>query len=204
MCESRQSLVQRPLPRRAVEEFMNLLQANLPLARRTPNLLLHCGAQSVQREDLAEVRTPAPTSTWQPIPHHQLIRTVQQTLESTNLTIGAQAHSLTHDGMRYFGLMEICGDHTCADYCWVLGLRNSHDKTFPAGIVAGVPRSLSVTTSASLAKSNLLANTRALSIATCHNWSRGPLGKCSRSGMIKICGSPHTRRRQSMSARLTT
>ena len=23
------------------------------------------------------------------------------------------------------------------DYCWVLGLRNSHDKTFPAGIVAG-------------------------------------------------------------------
>ncbi len=23
------------------------------------------------------------------------------------------------------------------DYCWVLGVRNSHDKTFPAGIVAG-------------------------------------------------------------------
>jgi hypothetical protein len=116
---------------------MNLHQANVPVVRRTPNLILHCGAQAVQREDVSEVRTPAPTSTWQPIPHHQLISTVQQTLESTNLTIGGQAHSLTHDGMRYFGLMEIYGEQTSTDYCWVLGLRNSHDKTFPAGIVAG-------------------------------------------------------------------
>jgi len=48
-----------------------------------------------------------------------------------------QAHSLTHDGHRYFGLMEITSRKTRDDYCWVLGLRNSHDKTFPAGIVAG-------------------------------------------------------------------
>jgi hypothetical protein len=33
--------------------------------------------------------------------------------------------------------MEIHGDNHSNDYCWVLGLRNSHDKTFPAGIVAG-------------------------------------------------------------------
>jgi molybdate-binding protein len=33
--------------------------------------------------------------------------------------------------------MEIHGRKTSEDYCWVLGLRNSHDKMFPAGIVAG-------------------------------------------------------------------
>jgi hypothetical protein len=33
--------------------------------------------------------------------------------------------------------MEVRRDASSADYCWVLGLRNSHDKTFPAGIVAG-------------------------------------------------------------------
>jgi hypothetical protein len=33
--------------------------------------------------------------------------------------------------------MEIHARKTSPDYCWVLGLRNSHDKTFPAGIVAG-------------------------------------------------------------------
>jgi hypothetical protein len=39
--------------------------------------------------------------------------------------------------MRYFGLMEIHAQKANDDYCWVLGLRNSHDKQFPAGIVAG-------------------------------------------------------------------
>jgi hypothetical protein len=33
--------------------------------------------------------------------------------------------------------MEIQRRETDQDYCWVLGLRNSHDKTFPAGIVVG-------------------------------------------------------------------
>lgn len=106
--------------------------------RRHPNLILHCGAAAVELDQVARVITPRPTSTWHPIPHHQLIETVQCTLAATNLKIGGQAHSLTHDGSRYFGIMEIIqGRESSADYCWVLGLRNSHDKTFPAGIVAG-------------------------------------------------------------------
>lgn len=105
--------------------------------RRSPNLLLHCGAQAVELDQVAAVKTPGATETWQPIPHDHLIRTVQRTLAATNLTIGTQAHSLSHDGLRYFGLMEIQNHRTSSDYCLVLGLRNSHDKTFPAGIVAG-------------------------------------------------------------------
>lgn len=54
------------------------------------------------------------------------------------MKVGSQAHSLTHDGMRYFGLMQIHNrEAESHDYCWVVGLRNSHDKTFPAGLVAG-------------------------------------------------------------------
>ena len=111
--------------------------APITLQRRTPNLLLHCGAHHVDLQEVREVPTPRPTSTWCPIPHHQLISTVQETLQTTRLRIGTQAHSLTHDGMRYFGLMEIHAQKAGDDYCWVLGLRNSHDKQFPAGIVAG-------------------------------------------------------------------
>jgi len=117
--------------------MVQLLQPAPIQRRHTPNLILHCGATAVDLDQVSSVKTPRPTSTWQPIPHHQLIQTVQRTLATTNLTIGTQAHSLTHDGSRYFGLMEIHGRKTSADYCWVLGLRNSHDKTFPAGIVAG-------------------------------------------------------------------
>jgi hypothetical protein len=104
---------------------------------RSPNLILHCGASHVDLKDVRRVPTPDSTDSWCPIPHHQLITTVQQTLATTRLRIGTQAHSLTHDGMRYFGLMEVHAQKADTDYCWVLGLRNSHDKTFPAGIVAG-------------------------------------------------------------------
>jgi hypothetical protein len=111
-------------------------QAQLNM-RRTPNLILHCGAQHVDLDEVRSVTTPRNTQSWCPIPHHQLITTVQKTLATTNLRIGTQAHSLSHDGQRYFGLMEVHAQKSSDDYCWVLGLRNSHDKTFPAGIVAG-------------------------------------------------------------------
>lgn len=105
--------------------------------RPRPNLLLHCGGQAVQRNAVQLVVTPTPTETWTPIQHLELVTQVEQTIRANGLTIGTQAHSLSHEGQRYFGLMEIHRHESDADYCWVLGLRNSHDKTFPAGIVAG-------------------------------------------------------------------
>ena len=81
-----------------------LEQLPAPTKRKHPNLILHCGASAVELKEVSKVKTPRATSTWQPIPHHQLISTVQRTLATTNLTIGSEAHSLTHDGARYFGL----------------------------------------------------------------------------------------------------
>jgi hypothetical protein len=101
------------------------------------NLLLHCGARAVDLQTIREVETPEPTETWTPIPHIDLIDQVSQTLLGSGLTIVNTAHSLTHDGMRYFGLMQIKNGSENEDYAWVLGLRNSHDKVFPAGLVAG-------------------------------------------------------------------
>jgi hypothetical protein len=71
------------------------------------------------------------------IPHSELIESVERTVRNSGLIIGNQAHSQTHDGARYFGLMEVRAYISAPDYCWVMGLRNSHDKTFPAGITAG-------------------------------------------------------------------
>ncbi|MDZ4405940.1 DUF932 domain-containing protein [Prosthecobacter sp.] len=107
------------------------------IQRRAPNLILHCGASHVNLDEVRAVSTPRSTDSWCTIPHHQLITTVQRTLATTNLRIGTQAHSLSHEGQRYFGLMEMHAQKASEDYCWVLGLRNSHDKTFPTGIVAG-------------------------------------------------------------------
>ncbi|MEA3189287.1 MAG: hypothetical protein QOD99_3117 [Chthoniobacter sp.] len=113
------------------------LLEQLVSTRRHPNLILHCGANKVERREVEKVPTPRATSTWTPIPHLQLIQRVEKTLAANQLTTGTFAHSLSHDGARYFGLMEVTNGENSDDYCWVLGLRNSHDKTFPAGVVAG-------------------------------------------------------------------
>jgi Domain of unknown function (DUF932) len=115
----------------------NNMEAALQPQTRCANLLLHCGAHAVDRVIIGSTPTPEPTTTWTPLPHIALIEEVEQVLYSNGLSVVNQAHSLTHDGMRYFGLMEIQNGVIHRDYAWVLGLRNSHDKSFPAGIVAG-------------------------------------------------------------------
>jgi len=105
------------------------------------NLILHCGAHSKSRNVVKRVPTPKGTATWTPIPHILLIEEVERALKTNGLTIANQAHSLTHDQSRYFGLMEVRNGKSHEDYAYVLGLRNSHDKRFPAGIVAGRRRS---------------------------------------------------------------
>jgi hypothetical protein len=108
-----------------------------PDRRRSPNLVLHCGAARADRQEVIHVPTPPATASWSPIPHITLVEMVETIISSNGLVVGTQAHSLSHDGLRYFGLMEIQRHASDEDYCWVLGLRNSHDKTFPAGITAG-------------------------------------------------------------------
>jgi hypothetical protein len=80
---------------------------------------------------------PRRTASWQPIPHHDLLSLVENTLPRYGMRVVEQAHALTHDGLRYFGLLQIANGSEHSDYSWVLGLRNSHDKRLPAGLVLG-------------------------------------------------------------------
>jgi hypothetical protein len=101
------------------------------------DLILHCGAAKAERSDVENVPTPEATATWTPIPHTALIDRVQDTITGNGLTIVNQTHALTRNGARYFGLMQVANGQNADDYAMVLGLRNSHDKMFPAGFVVG-------------------------------------------------------------------
>ena len=101
------------------------------------NLILHCGASAVERPALHSVRTPMATPTWHPIPHLRFIEQVERALLASRLAIVNQAHALSHGGDRYFGLIQVAGQTLSDDHAWVLGLRNAHDKRFPAALVAG-------------------------------------------------------------------
>lgn len=93
--------------------------------------------EPVTAADLVKIKTPAPTPSFFPIPHHRLLEQVQATLEKSGLKILAQHHVTAHDGARYFGLMQVAGRQESVDYSLVVGLRNSHDKSIVAGLACG-------------------------------------------------------------------
>ena len=101
------------------------------------NLILHCGAAEVPRKALALVPTPRPTESWLPISHETFVQQIEEALPSFGLSVVQEAHAITHDGSRYFGLIQVQNGCSSDEYTWVLGARNSHDKTIPAGLVAG-------------------------------------------------------------------
>jgi len=101
------------------------------------NLIVHCGSRHVDREQIESCTTPTATRTWTPIPHFGLLRQVEQTLFAAGLKTADQAHALSPGGLRYFGLLEVTNGHSRDDYGLVLGLRNSHDKSFPAALAVG-------------------------------------------------------------------
>jgi len=105
-----------------------------------PNLNLQNGSKVVSAEALRAVPTPRHTKTWSPISHSSLVAEAMEQLEAANFTITDQVHALSHNGGRYFGILSLSlqGEGTDkTDYSWVVGLRNSHDKKFSAGLVAG-------------------------------------------------------------------
>lgn len=109
-----------------------------PPATRNP-MLLHCGGQVIERNALFEIPTPRASHTWFPLPHRHLVEEVGGQLADVGFQLLGQTHAVSHDGNRYFGILEVSQRNKIPQngHGWVVGLRNSHDKTFPAGLVAG-------------------------------------------------------------------
>lgn len=101
------------------------------------NLMLHCGARHAERGAVAAAVTPRPSATWVPVPHHRLLEQIESTVVASGMTVVNQAHALWNDGLRYFGLLEVTNGQAHHDYGLVIGIRNSHDRSFPAAIALG-------------------------------------------------------------------
>jgi hypothetical protein len=97
-------------------------------------LTLHCGAAEVSREEVVGVITPEPSKTHYPVPHSLILEQVEKQMVVDGITIADEAHSLTAGGNRYFGILELDGGD---GQSLVVGIRNSHDKAFSAGVCLG-------------------------------------------------------------------
>jgi Domain of unknown function (DUF932) len=101
------------------------------------NLILHCGAARAERQQVYDVPTPPRTGTWVPVAHGVILDEVQTVLTASGLQVVSEAHGLTRDGARYFGLLQVTSGHNPDQWGLVVGVRNSHDKSFPAALALG-------------------------------------------------------------------
>jgi hypothetical protein len=69
---------------------------------------------------------------------------VRQTLAGAGLSVVSESHGLAKEGARYFGLLQVAPSTVpeglladIGDFGLVVGVRNSHDQTFPAGMAVG-------------------------------------------------------------------
>jgi len=102
------------------------------------NLMLHCGAYRVEKHEVLTTQAPQPTRTHFPIDHSVLIEEAEGLIEKAGYIIQSEAHALSHENNRYFGMYELESSISeVNDYNPVAGLRNSHDRIFAAGLVCG-------------------------------------------------------------------
>jgi hypothetical protein len=99
------------------------------------SLIIHAGASPVTYDDLHCVATPEGTETHVPVAHHEIVELVRYTLGFYGHEISEEHHAVTPDGARYFGVLSLRSPY--GDYTDTVGLRNSHDKSFPIGIAFG-------------------------------------------------------------------
>lgn len=101
-------------------------------------LICHRGGQHVSRDIVRTIDTPAPTSSWRPLPHEDLIVGTQEALSAAGLRVVSEQHALARDGQRYFGVMNLAARWNGPDdFAFAVGLRNSHDKSMVAGLALG-------------------------------------------------------------------
>jgi hypothetical protein len=98
-------------------------------------LVLHAGANQLSFEALRNVATPQGTATHKPVAHHVVVELVRYALGFYKHEIDDERHAVMPDGSNYFGLLTLRSPY--GDYGDVVGLRNSHNKSFPIGIAFG-------------------------------------------------------------------
>lgn len=99
------------------------------------SLCLHSGAQAVDYDRLRDLPMPAATASHVPIAHKAVVDMVKYSLGFFGHELVAENYGVTQEGARFFGLLSLRSPD--GEYTDTVGLRNSHDKTFPIGISFG-------------------------------------------------------------------
>src|SRR6266850_8218228 len=100
-------------------------------------LLSHIDTDLVTREQLALVETPDATRSFKPVPHIELIETLDHVLKLNRITIRKEQFALRRDGLTLFGVLQLQYQDT-PDGMAALGLRTSNNRQLSINICAGL------------------------------------------------------------------
>lgn len=98
-------------------------------------LLAHCGSSKITREELKLISTPEGSATHQPIPHHEIVGALVETLSFRQISVVREEYAVSSDGMKMFGVLDL---ETTFDSCrFSIGVRNSNDKSMRLALTVG-------------------------------------------------------------------
>ena len=75
-------------------------------------LMSHVDTDLVTREQLAIIPAPEPTATWRPIPHIELVETLDRVLKANQIAIREERFALRRDGSTLFGVLQLAYEDT--------------------------------------------------------------------------------------------
>ena len=102
--------------------------------KNTSTLVTH-GDRKLMREELALVQTPPATATHRPVPHHEIVEALVETLSFRHIGVVHDEYAVSPDGMKMFGVLDLETEMQGA--CFSIGMRNSHDKSMRLAMTCG-------------------------------------------------------------------
>jgi hypothetical protein len=98
-------------------------------------LVSHVDTEKITRDQLALIPTPVGTDSHKPVPHHEIVQALADTLAFRHISIFRDEYAVSKDGAKMFGLIELETGFTGARFA--LGIRNSHDKSMRLAMTVG-------------------------------------------------------------------
>ena len=99
--------------------------------------ILGAGRSTVSEPEVFLTTTPEATETHYPIPHGTLVETVRDVVRGAQWEITDTDYALFHEDNEMFAVWRIQNGESHPDYDLTIGLRNSHNKMFAAGMAVG-------------------------------------------------------------------
>lgn len=100
-----------------------------------PEATLLSSTGKLTRAELQLVPTPAATTTHRPIPHHEIVQALVETLGFRHIGVVRDEYAVSTDGMRMFGVLDLETQmHGCR---FSIGVRNGNDKSLRLALTVG-------------------------------------------------------------------